>query len=145
MEIDAFICRSDGVISELLSLNAEWCRIMSCINQNDHDFHKEGLIRLDDQRNSLILLDNDFIEMHNPGMLDRYPQFIKQGCEKWLNLHKQCCLTGSTMHNALGLRTLKAQKDHYDDFVLSKNITRPVNNAMKHGQQHEVIVVLNYT
>ena len=118
---------------------------MSYINQNDHDFHKEGPIRLHDQRNSLIFLDNDFIEMHNPGMLDRYPQFIKQRSEKWLNLHKQCHLTGSTMHNALGLRTLKAQKDHYDDFVLSKNITCPVNDAMKHGQQHEVIIVLNYT
>ena len=49
------------------------------------------------------------------------------------------------MHNAFILWTLKAQKDHYDDFVLSKNITRPVNDAMKHGQQHEVIIVLNYT
>ena len=78
-------------------------------------------------------------------MLDRYPQFIKQQSEKWLNLHKQCRLTGSIMHNALGLQTLKVQKDHYDDFVLSKNIARPVNNAMKHGQQHEVIIVLNYT
>ena len=144
-EIDVCICRSDGVISELLSLNAEWCGIMSCINQNDHDFHKEGSIWLDDQRNSLILLDNDFIEMHNPGMLDRYPQFIKQQSKKWLNLHKQCRLTGSTMHNTLSLWTLKVQKDHYDDFVLSKNITCPVNDAMKHGQQHEVIIVLNYT
>ena len=49
------------------------------------------------------------------------------------------------MHNALGLQTLKAQKDHYDDFVLSKNISCSINDAMKHGQQHEVRIVVNYT
>ena len=144
-EIDAFICRTDGVISELLSLIAEWCQIMSCINQNDHDFHKEGPIRLDNKEISLILLDNDFIEMHDPRMLDRYPQFIKQQSEKWLNLCKQCCLTASTMHNTLSLQTLKVQKYHYDYFVFSKKITQPVNDAMKHGQQHEVIIFRNYS
>ena len=144
-EIDAFICRADGVIAELLSVNAEWCKIMSMINQNDHDFHKEGPIRLDDQRNSLTLLDNNYIELHHPGMLDRYPQFIKQRSQRWFDLRKQCRITGSTMHNALGLRTLKAQKEHYDEFVLSRDVPHVVNAAMLHGQNHEVIIHIFYT
>ena len=43
------------------------------------------------------------------------------------------------MHNILGFCTLKAQKDHYDEFVFGKIL--PVSQtpaAMVHGTAHEV-------
>ena len=44
------------------------------------------------------------------------------------------------MHNALGFRTLKAQKDHYDEFVLGKLPSlAQIPPALLHGTRHEVI------
>ena len=43
------------------------------------------------------------------------------------------------MHNALGLRTLKLQKEHFDRFITkSKPFTTEINAAMQHGIDHEV-------
>ena len=50
------------------------------------------------------------------------------------------------MHNALGLRTLKAQKEHFDEFVCGK--IRPVTDippAMEHGTKHEVTMIQKYS
>ena len=58
---------------------------------------------------------------------------------EWFNVRRQSRITASTMHNALGFRTLKAQKAHYDEFVLGK--VPPITQtplAMLHGTQHEV-------
>ena len=45
------------------------------------------------------------------------PEFIKQRTEEWLALRKQARVTGSSLHNAIGLRTLKDQKLHFDVHV----------------------------
>ena len=43
------------------------------------------------------------------------------------------------MHNALGLRTLKMQKEHLDEFVLGKiPKDKEPTPAMTHGIKHEV-------
>ena len=44
------------------------------------------------------------------------------------------------MHNALGFHTLKAQKDHYNEFVLGKLLSlAQTPPALLHGTRHEVI------
>ena len=45
----------------------------------------------------------------------------------------------STMHNALGLCTLKDQKDHFEEFVMVKVPSdKDPALALVHGMKHEV-------
>ena len=49
------------------------------------------------------------------------------------------------MHNALGLRTLNLQKEHFDILTFiskTKPFTNEVNAAMQHGIDHEVQICL---
>ena len=39
---------------------------------------------------------------------------------EWFAIRRQSRIIASTMHNTLGFRTLKVQKQHYDEFVLGK-------------------------
>ena len=78
--------------------------------------------------------------MIHPGFLDSNPEYIKQRTPEWFTVRRQSHITASTMHNALGFRTLKAQKDHYDEFILGK--VPPVAQTpspLIHGTKHEVI------
>ena len=77
--------------------------------------------------------------MYGSTFLENNPQYVKQRCDKWKELRKKSRVTGSTMHNALGLQNLKEQKLHYNKFV-SKTIAddEDPNDAMIHGQKHEV-------
>ena len=42
------------------------------------------------------------------------------------------------MHDALGLRTLKSQKLHFDKFIAKSTTNEEPNEAMLHGSKHEV-------
>ena len=147
-DIDAFIARADMVIKDLLDMNVRWCSIMATINKNSQCFLSSGRLDLEMQRNHRILLKPNIIEAANPGFLDDNPKYVKQRTPEWFNLRRQSRLTASTMYNALGFRTLKSQKDHYDEFVLGKlpsfTVTPP---ALVHGTEHEVIVIIfiNFT
>ena len=81
--------------------------------------------------------------LYGKGFLEQNPQFVKQRSDKWKDLRMQSRLTGSTMHNALGLRNLKSQKEHFNEFVL-QNIPqrKEINAAMVHGSKHEVYLTL---
>ena len=45
------------------------------------------------------------------------PLHVKQGTEEWLQLRKQAPVTGSTFYDAIGMRSLKSQKEHIDRYV----------------------------
>ena len=140
-DIDAFIARADMVIKDLLDLNVKWCFLMAMINRNTQCFLSSGQLDLEKQRNHRILVKPSVIEAAHPGFLDNNTEYIKQRTTEWFNVRRLSRLTASTMHNALGFRTLKAQKQHYDEFVLGK--VPPVTEtppAMLHGTQHEVIL-----
>ena len=117
-EIDAFNIAADKAIKDLLEVNVEWCRIMAWINDNEHCFKCESPIILDNQLNSWMLLSPEVI--NDSEYLHRYPQFIKQRTPEWHSLRKQARLTGSTIHDAIGLRSLKNQRQHFDNFILHK-------------------------
>ena len=46
--------------------------------------------------------------------------YCSQGGELWHKLHKKSMLTGSSMYKALGLDTLKSEKDHVNVHVKGK-------------------------
>ena len=138
-DIDAFIARADMAIKDLLNLNVRWCLLMAKINKTTQCFLSSGIVDLEQQRNFRILLQPSVIEAAHPGFLDENPEYVKQRTVEWFNVRRQSRITASTMHNALGFRTLKAQKAHYDEFVLGK--VPPITQtplAMLHGTQHEV-------
>ena len=112
---------------------------MAKINRNTQCFLSSGTGDMEKQRNYHILLKPNVIEALHPGFLDTNPEYIQQRTPEWFAVRCQCRITASSMHNALGFRTLKAQKDHYDEFVLGK--VPPVSQtpaAMVHGTMHEV-------
>ena len=71
---------------------------------------------------------------------NHYP-LVKQGSDAWLQLRKKARLTGSTMYKALGLETLKAQKEHFDVHVKgkqAKTVTPEVQCMMDYGTENEI-------
>ena len=139
-EIDAFIERSKSLISKILNLNLKWCKLMAIINRNEGNFNQNRTITLDQQNNGYILLEPDLLQtLYGDNILDENPHIVKQCTPQWLALCARSKITSSTMHDALGFRTLKKQKEHYDRYV-SKTNKNPVevNPAMQHGTQHEV-------
>ena len=123
-------------------MNVEWCAIMAEINGNLHCFQRNGPVLLDSARNSWILRHPDTLDIND--FLIKYPKYLKQRSELWHEMRTKCLTTGSTMHSALGLRTLKEQKEHYKLFV-SKTASPPkINEAMQHGIDHEVNIEITH-
>ena len=137
-DIEVFISRADKVIQDLLNLNLRWCQVMSDINCTSVNFRNTNVVDLSNQENMLLLLEPTLINTLRPGYLATHPHFVKQRSPEWFQLRRQSRLTASTMHSALGLRGLKALKDHHDEYVLQRNVQRTVTPAMTHGTNHEV-------
>ena len=68
------------------------------------------------------------------------PQFMKQQSNLWMEFHKGFKITDSTMYSALGLHTLKDQKDHYRQFIKKEAVEQEITPAMEHGTKHEVCI-----
>ena len=131
-EIEAFTAPAKTMISKLLAINLKWCRIMSEINSNQNEFLKKEPLIIDDQNNAFILLEPDVLKaLYGNEIVDDNPQIVKQRSQEWHDLRKLSKVTSSTMHNALGFRTLKLQKEHYDIFIkkAKRTITCHRSNA----------------
>ena len=138
-EIEAFIAKADMVINEILQLNVRWCLLMAKTNKMSQCIVTRGTVDLEKQGNLRLLLNPDVIERLIPGFIEDYPVYVKQRTPEWFAVRRHSRITASTMHNALGLRTLKAQKEHFDEFVTGKIIPRiETPPAMAHGTKHEV-------
>ena len=135
-EIDAFIRWADTAIQNLLKGNVEWCYIMSLINGNSHCFRRTGPVLLDTSSNSKILHDPENLLVDD--FLTDNLQFMKQCSDLWMEFWKGFQLTGSTMYNTLGLRTLKDQKLHVRKYVKKEEIPQEPIPAMEHRTNHEV-------
>ena len=136
LDINSFICRADIAIKNLLQTNVEWCSIMATINGNEQLFRKSGPILLDTMLNSWILRSPETLQLDD--FLKKYPQYMKQRSKLWYSLRKECCVTGSTLHSAIGQRTLKEQKEHFKKFICKIDKPTEINKAMQHGIDNEV-------
>ena len=135
-DINSFIHHADIAIKNLLQINVEWCSTMATINGNEQLFCKSGPILLDTMLNSWILRSPETLQLDN--FLKKYLQYMKQRSELWYSLCKECCMTGSTLHSAIGLRTLKEQKEHFKKFISKIDKPTEINKAMQHGIDNEV-------
>ena len=69
---------------------------------------------------------------------------IKQLSEKWFELRKEAKVTGSTLHRAIGLGTLKEAQAHFESVYNGVEKPEPSHNkkkAMKHGRDNEINTV----
>ena len=75
------------------------------------------------------------------------PRFVKQRSEQWIGIRKKAMATGSTIYDAIGLRTLKQQNAHFDEVI--SNIKKPepsehVKEMMAYGTENEVHAVATF-
>ena len=63
-------------------------------------------------------LQSNIVEL--TGQKTSNPLHIKQGTDEWLQMRKQAPVTGSTLYDAIGMRSLKNQREHIDRYVNDK-------------------------
>ena len=72
-------------------------------------------INLKLQGNCATLIPPDKIIIGDDEVLN--PEFTKQGSDEWLENRKKGVITGSTANAALGLDTVKKQKEHFKYYI----------------------------
>ena len=126
-----------------LQYNLHLFKLLADLNDVHHWVPESQHVFLQDQPNYFSLLPPE----HLSGMLNledrnHYP-LVKQRSDAWLQLRKKVRLTGSTMYKALGLETLKVQKEHFDVHVKgkqAKTVTPEVQCMMDYGTENEIHV-----
>ena len=126
-------------ISDALELNRQICYILAEINGSDDLYQCSNNVDLETQPNAQMLLKQEYTE--DKINLDVHTHVVKQRTDKWFQLRKQAHVTGSSLYKAIGLDTLKHQKEHYNEFILC--IDRPpftddVHTKLEHGQDKQI-------
>ena len=127
-------------IHDALMLNRNLCYIMLELNKSNDLYVCTDEVNLSQQANVKLLLDPKHFQ-HKVN-LDIHTDVVKQSSSKWYKLHKEARVTGSTLYKALGLDSLKAEKEHYDKFILAKGKKEfpcDVRQRMQHGSENEVM------
>ena len=67
-------------------------------------------------------------------------EVLKQRSEEWFDLRKNAVVTGSSIHRALGVSTLKEQKEHHDKVFkgIEKKLSPELQNLFDHGTRNEI-------
>ena len=112
--------------------------ICSVMNSCGHLYARAPEVNLGQQENFVCLSDvaSESEEVQ--------PCYIKQRCERWLEIRKTARATGSTLHAALGLNSLKTQLQHFDYVVngLEKpSVDNQAKQRMQYGTDHEIDAV----
>ena len=124
--------RIDICLKELMDANERICHQLAIMNGTDHLFAHDSYVDVAYQRNLHELKEPS--EIH-----DLTPKYTKQRSEQWFELRKCVKLTGSTIHNGLGLDGLKKQKEHFkQQFCSTEHIFNDAQTAaMKWGKDNE--------
>ena len=105
----------------------------SILNGSDHNFVRSKECYLDLQANFHHLKHNES---------EQNPHKVKQRSVKWHSIRDQAYVTGSTMHKALGLDTLKKQQEHFDFVVNHKmkkdELTQEEIENIQFGTNNEI-------
>lgn len=57
------------------------------------------------------------------------PRYVKQRSDIWFEVRKRACVTGSTLHSAIGLRGLKEKQNHFIKFI--ENVDSPISEEIQ--------------
>ena len=130
--VQAFLYRVKVFIKRTLTNIDSLCHIGSQLN-GTNTYVRDNVIQCS-QRNLFNL-------KPYPAQSQPVPsQFVPQRTPEWHLIRKQAPVTGSTLHNALGLRTLALQKKHFDVKILGIEEQEPseeVKKYFEHGTTNE--------
>ena len=109
------------------------CRATSSLQSPVNDFDEDDVVVLTNKRNTIRLADSS--EDTSP----QETRFIKQRSPMWHAMRKSARVTGSTVHSAIGLRGLKAQKLHFEEYIEGKpmQISAELEKRFTHGSENE--------
>jgi hypothetical protein len=123
-------------LSELLycldKVHASLCTLHGSIS----NFCEDRVMKLSNQAN-YHCLDTEF---NNPECT-KDCRFVPQRTDEWFKLRKEAVVTGSTAQAALGLSSLKKQKEHYDKFILGHDLKETDTESkrrMQYGTDNEI-------
>ena len=128
-----------AIINRCLKVNKDLCQCCANINDSASLFNGSEVINITDQANVKLL-----IEPHD--LTDFFSEcdntvYVKQRTDIWNRIRSMCPVTGSTIHQAIGLGTLSEQKDHHDYFLNLKQKPLPnpdIQIMMDYGTENEV-------
>jgi len=127
-------------VTEMLELNTKLGLVAAACNGSESMYSLEGVIDLSDQANYVCLSSTTSQKACNQNISTEY---IKQRTERWHHDRNKAKVTGSTLHQALGLSTLKKQQEHYDRVIVGKKTQSHDKTENIEAMQHGVVNEIN--
>ena len=102
----------ENCVNRSLNVNLDTCKLLSCLNGTVHLCPETKYVNMHLQGNYYSLLPSEYVSIYMDLENEENTIYCSQGGELWHKLHKKSMLTGSSMYKALGLDTLKSEKEH---------------------------------
>ena len=109
-------------------------KLLATLHGVSHFFTQSENIQLSHQENYFCLKELEQGET-------RQPRFTPQRNEEWKKIRKTAKVTGSTLHKAVGLDTLKKQLEHYDRIFKNQEETdleEATKERLRYGIENEI-------
>ena len=127
-------------LNESLQLSDSIAALGSTLNKRKTNFKCSNAdISMSHQQNYFAL---------NESFVSTDTRYIQQRTKDWHAVRNKSKVTGSTAHSALGLNTLKRQKEHFDCVMTGKEKMQPneeVKQRMEYGTVHEIDAIATLT
>ncbi|XP_035687318.1 uncharacterized protein LOC118423289 [Branchiostoma floridae] len=123
------------------TVREQLCQWMAILNGGSTDFMPGSVVNLTEQSNYVSLQDiEELHKRHGEPLIET--REIPQGTSEWHTIRSSARVTGSQLHKALGLESLKAQKEYFDRAVKkagnTPSFSEEQKRAMAHGVEHEI-------
>lgn len=122
--IHAHLYDIDCFLKTYMETLMKMCSCIVDLNDANGEFVVRQEVNLTANENYVPLPDG--IETDNP-------RLIKQRSEKWHNIRSKAVITGSTIYKALGLESLKLQKEYFDKVICGVSEKAPSDEQLKNG------------
>ena len=132
--VQAFLFRVKQFLDKTLNNISNLCKLGSAMNMKSFQYCSGEYLDPSTQNNLFLLKEIDKQSQPIPTNL------IKQRSDMWHTIRKLAPVTGSSLHNAIGLRSLKEQKSHFDQKVLGLEApprSELVQKYLDHGTKNE--------
>ena len=95
-----------------LNLNLDLCKVLSQCQGTTNLIPSSRYVLLHKQSNFHYLLPSEYVQTQMDLNSGTNSMYVSQGSQLWKDMRKEAPVTGSSMYRALGLETLKAEKEH---------------------------------
>jgi hypothetical protein len=133
------LLRSHNLIARCLSANKSICSILANIQLMPYSFAAGDQVDVSRQINMRLLHEVEIVSRLFD--VNLHTNIVKQYTQQWTQLRRYARITGSTAHNAIGLRGKPELQQHFTHYV--NKLPMPANppevqKRMDHGSQNEI-------